>query len=155
MGDRGMAVAGCSGRGVEVEQESAECAIALEDFRNLRRSLLGEITLTLFFIASIFGARPLRASAVVVAILLFPAVAQAFFSLVQWPPWRFWRMFLREVTWRFARGIADAFVQLTFLLHQALLMTDAITRTLYRRLVVGRNCWSGRAWRRLNREAGR
>ncbi len=107
-------------------------------FDNLRRSLY-EVSLVAFCVASLFGAHPLRSTAAVVFALLFPAFAQTLFSLSRFPPFRFWRVFLRETAFQLVRGILDALLQLTFLLHQALLMLDAIVRTTIRRLVTHRN----------------
>ena len=106
-------------------------------FDNLRRSTY-EISLLAFFTAGLFGPNPLGTSVIMLGILAFPAFSQAFFTLIRIPPVRFWGVFLRETASQFLRGLADALVQLTFLLHQALLMSDAIVRTLIRRFVTKR-----------------
>ncbi len=106
-------------------------------FDNLRRSLY-EISLVAFCVASLFGEHPLRCTAAVLLTLVFPAFAQTVFSLSRFPPLRFWRVFLRETVSQLVRGIVEALVQLAFLLHQALLMLDAIVRTMIRHLVTHR-----------------
>jgi hypothetical protein len=108
-------------------------------FDNLRRSVY-EISLVLFFLCGMFATgRALRYSLAVIAVLVVPAFAQMFFSLLSFPPRRFLRSFLREVGWNFMQGILEAALTITFLLHQALLMTDAIVRTLVRRYATKRN----------------
>lgn len=107
-------------------------------FDNLRRSVY-ELALVAFFAAALFGALdPYKAALAVAVILLAPAVAPTFFSLLRLPPVRFLRTFLREAAWQFARGVLEQLVMLAFLLHQAILMADAIGRTLLRRLVTRR-----------------
>ena len=106
---------------------------------NLRRSLF-EISLVLFFLCGMFATgRALRYCLAVIAVLVIPAFAQMFFSLLSFPPRRFLRSFLREAGWNFGQALLEAALTITFLLHQAMLMMDAIVRTLVRRCITKRN----------------
>ncbi len=100
---------------------------------NLRRSLF-EIALTAFFLVGMFSTGlAFRYSIAMLAILIPGAAVQMIISLLHFPPRRFWRAFLREVGWNFLQGLLEASLTIAFALHQALLMADAIVRTLVRR----------------------
>ncbi|MBV8817588.1 MAG: glycosyl transferase, partial [Acidobacteriaceae bacterium] len=122
---------------------------------NLRRSVF-ELTLFLFFVTGLWTPDALVRATIMIVILLMPAFAQTFFSLLRIPPRRFWRSFLRETATQLLRGFLDGSVQLAFLLHQALLMSDAILRTLYRRLVSNRKLleWESAAQAELGGSKG-
>jgi cyclic beta-1,2-glucan synthetase len=97
---------------------------------NLRRGLL-EITLLALLLAG-------HSAGIVIALLLLPAYTDLLFALLRLPPPRFWAIYFREATFQFARGHLDALLTLAFLPHQAILMADAIARTLVRRHITHR-----------------
>ncbi len=106
---------------------------------NLRRSLF-EISL-LALIGAGWFMLPGPAygwTLVAIAFLLLPAYFETAWALVRLPPRRFWRSYFRETAFRFLHGHAEALFNITFLAHQALLMADAVVRTLTRVLVTRR-----------------
>ncbi len=100
---------------------------------NLRRSLF-EISLLALILAGWFFLPPpaYRWTLLACAFLLLPAYFEATWALVRLPPARFWRPYFREIGFQLLRGHADALMRLTFLVHQAVLMADAVVRTLIR-----------------------
>ena len=108
-------------------------------FDNLRRSLF-EIALLVFLLAgwSFLPGRYLTVTLAAVALLLAPAHADTLLSLFRFPPPKFWAAYVRETAFRFSRAHLDALVNLAFLPHQALLMGDAVLRTMCRRFVTHR-----------------
>jgi hypothetical protein len=109
-------------------------------FDNLRRSLM-EISLLLLFIAAwtFLPGSPLRWTMVALALFVLPVWFDLIVAAIRIPPPRFVPAYVREVSYRFARGHIDAFLTLIFLAHQALLMGDAIVRTLVRQFVTHRH----------------
>jgi cyclic beta-1,2-glucan synthetase len=106
---------------------------------NLRRSLFEAALPLLLILAWCFAPQnSFRITAAVVCILLLPAYAEVGVSMLRMQRLRFWRGHLRERISEFAGSHLEALFSFTFLLHQSLLMIDAIFRTLYRRLVARR-----------------
>ncbi len=103
---------------------------------NLRRSAY-EISLFGLLVAGWFGlpSPAYRWTLVAVAFLLLPTYFEAAWALLCLPPRRFWRSYFREMGFRFVRGHAEALLTVTFAVHQALLMADAVARTLVRVLI--------------------
>jgi cyclic beta-1,2-glucan synthetase len=106
---------------------------------NLRRSLLELSTVVLFLFA--WFALPMAGywTLAAVAMIFFPAYLGVLFSLVRAPQWisgiRGWA----RNTWKgFAEAHINALITLIFLLHQALVSTDAIVRSVLRMFVTGR-----------------
>jgi hypothetical protein len=105
-------------------------------FDNLRRSLMELSLLTLFVAAwTIIPGSPLAWSIVGLALFVLPVWFDLIVAAIRIPPPRYIRPYSREVAYRFARGHLDALLTLTFLPHQALLMADAIGRTLVRQFI--------------------
>ncbi|HMD49662.1 MAG TPA: glycosyltransferase family 2 protein, partial [Bryobacteraceae bacterium] len=108
-------------------------------FDNLRRSLV-EITLVLLLAAGwIFSNHPLQWTLLVLALIQIPAYADILLSMTCAPQSRLWRAFLQDLGGQFVRRHRDTLLNLIFLPHQALLMCDAIVRTLARRFITHRN----------------
>jgi len=108
-------------------------------FDNLRRSLV-EIALVLLLAAGwIFSNHPLRWTLLVLALIQIPVYADIMLSMTCAPQSRLWRAFLEELGGQFVRRHRDTLLNLVFLPHQALLMCDAIMRTLARRFITHRN----------------
>jgi hypothetical protein len=109
-------------------------------FDNLRRSLM-EISLLLLFIAAwtFLPGSPLRWTLVALALFVLPVWFDLLVAAIRIPPPRFVPLYVREVSWRFARGHIDALLTLVFLAHQALLMGDALIRTLIRQFITRRH----------------
>ncbi len=108
-------------------------------FDNLRRSLI-EISLILMMVLSWLLA-PASAAAITIAALAILGVwiyAEFLTSVFQLPPAGYWRTHFRELWGGLRRSSGEAFLTLSFLPHQALLMADAIGRTLVRRLITKR-----------------
>jgi cyclic beta-1,2-glucan synthetase len=109
-------------------------------FDNLRRSLMEPAVLVMFVAGWIllpdYG---LEWSLVGLALFVLPVWFDLIVAAIRIPPPRFIRPYFREVTWRFARGHLDAFLTLAFLPQQALLMLDAISRTLTRQFITHRH----------------
>ncbi len=109
-------------------------------FDNLRRSLVEPFYFAAFLSAwLLLDTQSAAATRAVLAILLFPIYGDILISLLRPPPLRF----LRPWAWTrfsdFLRGHLEAVLTLIFLPAQALLMVDAIVRTLYRRTVSHRH----------------
>jgi cyclic beta-1,2-glucan synthetase len=107
---------------------------------NLRRSLF-EPSLLLLFVGSwlYLPQVPAYWTAAAVAVLFLPAYWRLLFACFhtpldfrQWPPWT------RNTATTFLRENAAAFFSLVFLLHQALVLIDAIARSLVRVFVTRR-----------------
>ena len=108
-------------------------------FDNLRRSLV-EITLVLLLAAGwLFSNHPLRWTLLVLALIQIPAYADILLSMTCAPHSRLWRAFVQDLGGQFVRRHRDTLLNLIFLPHQALLMCDAIVRTLVRRFFTHRN----------------
>src|SRR5579864_8944 len=107
---------------------------------NLRRSLF-EINLLVWMVAAwmVAPAPPVRIACIALLLLVLPAYAELVTLLFTLPTIRFWRIYFFERAAHFWRAHQQAFLNLVFLPHQALLMGDAIIRTLVRRFVTGRN----------------
>jgi hypothetical protein len=105
---------------------------------NLRRSMMGPATLTLFILGwLVLPGRPLRWTAITLFVLFAPAWFQFAVSTAR-------ALLARSLT-----GIGDAFASLVtavtgvllllaFLIHDALVSLDAAIRSLYRRTISGR-----------------
>jgi len=102
-------------------------------FDNLRRSLIEPTTFLLLLAGWLFlpGGADYWTLAVVL-LLLCPTWTELLLSWVHVPPVRLWRAHLRETGFRFLAGHLNTLLTLTFLPHQALLMLDAIVRTIVR-----------------------
>ncbi|HYY57778.1 MAG TPA: glucoamylase family protein [Pyrinomonadaceae bacterium] len=105
-------------------------------FDNLRRSLVApSIILWLVFAWTLLPGSPALWSLFILFVLAFPVYAHATTSLLLHPrgvPWasHFWSV------WGDLRiNTAQLALSVTFLAHQSYLMADAITRTLYRKLI--------------------
>jgi hypothetical protein len=108
-------------------------------FDNLRRSLL-ELSLLVFLLAG-WMAVPggaFRITVTALALLVAPAYADALVSLLRFPPAKFWAAYVRELAFRLSRAHLDAFLNVVFLVHQGVLMADAVIRTLVRRFITHR-----------------
>ncbi len=105
-------------------------------FDNLRRSLMEIALLTLFVAAwTVLPGSPLEWSLIGLALFVLPVWFDLIVAAIRIPPPRFIAAYGREVSYRFARGHLDALLTLIFLPHQAMLMADAIGRTLVRQFV--------------------
>ena len=106
---------------------------------NLRRSLF-EISLTAWLLAGwlFVPEASMRFAIVAVAIVLLPAYFETALALMFLPPVRFWRGYFRDRLLQLTRSHVEALLSLTFLLHQAFLMSDAIVRTIVRRVFTRR-----------------
>jgi cyclic beta-1,2-glucan synthetase len=105
---------------------------------NLRRSLFEPATLALL-LGGWFGLKgePLYWTCASFAMLLMPVYANLFFSLLRAPlrspvllPWA------KDTAAAFLKGHEVAFLQVVFLLHQAMLSLDAILRSMLRVFVI-------------------
>jgi hypothetical protein len=107
-------------------------------FDNLRRSLV-EIFATLALLAAWFIPRvdAVSGTLAVAAILVLPVYAELAISLIRLPPLRFVRAWAWTRAFDFGRGHLETLLTLLFLPVQSLLMTDAVVRTLYRRIISG------------------
>ncbi|HEX8141257.1 MAG TPA: glucoamylase family protein [Pyrinomonadaceae bacterium] len=109
-------------------------------FDNLRRSLVApSILLWLAFAWTLLPGSALLWTLFILLVLAFPVYAHVTTSLLLHPrgiPWtsHFWSV------WGDVRtNTAQVALSITFLAHQSYLMVDAITRTIYRKLVSGRH----------------
>jgi hypothetical protein len=102
-------------------------------FDNLRRSM-NDIGLFLLLILgwAVLPGGPVYWTLVTLALLLMPTYSQLLFALLRIRPGQNWRGFLRERANDLVSGHLQVFVMLVFLPHQALVMLDAIFRTLTR-----------------------
>ena len=114
---------------------------------NLRRSLL-EIALLATLLTG-------HAVGFVLGLLVLPAYVDLLFALLRLPPTRFWGQYLREAAWQFSRAHLDALLQLALLPHQALLMADAVGRTLVRRYITHRRLLEWQTMAQSEAMAGR
>ncbi len=107
---------------------------------NLRRSLL-----ELSFVAALssawllLGEQSLYANLAALLLLFFPIYADIVISLFRLPPWRFFRPWIWTRLSDFTRAHLESLLLLAVLPAQAFLMTDAVVRTLYRRMISQRN----------------
>ena len=101
---------------------------------NLRRSMLDPgILLLLLGGWFVLPGIPGYWTAVAIAVLLLPVYCDFLFALLRVPRgWRALDAWVRETSRAFANGHAIALFGLIFLLHQALLSIDAITRSMLR-----------------------
>ncbi|HLI85084.1 MAG TPA: glucoamylase family protein [Bryobacteraceae bacterium] len=107
---------------------------------NLRRSLF-EPSLLLLLLGSwlILPQSPVYWTVAAVAVLFLPAYARLFFALFRIPfEWRGVTAWVRVTAAAFLKENAMALFSLVFLLHQALVLIDAIVRSLARVFVTGR-----------------
>ena len=109
-------------------------------FDNLRRSLV-EICYLSALLAAWFllGAESQTVTLAIIGILLLPAYAEVVISFLRLPPLRLFRPWIWTRFSDFLRAHLDAALVLIFLPAQALLMADAIARTIYRRTVSHQN----------------
>ena len=108
---------------------------------NLRRSLL-EPGMLLLLLGSWFFLPGLASYWTIAAVgmLFIPAFSSLLFSLVRVPlRIRYLPAWARSTASAFLDGIGMALFSLTFLLHQALLAMDAVTRSIRRLLITRRN----------------
>ena len=105
-------------------------------FDNLRRSLMEISVFTLFVAAwTVLPGSGLLWTLIALALFVLPVWFDLIVAAIRIPPPRFIRAYTREVGYRFVQGHKDALITLIFLPHQALLMADAIVRTLVRQFV--------------------
>lgn len=108
---------------------------------NLRRSLL-DPSLLLLLLGSwlVLPGAPGYWTSAAVALLFLPVYCDFGFALWRIPfrSWRALKVWARETTTAFAKGHAIALFGLIFLLHQALLSLDAITRSVLRVFITRR-----------------
>jgi hypothetical protein len=102
-------------------------------FDNIRRSV-NEVGLFLLLILgwAVLPGGPVFWTLVTLAMLLMPTYSQFVFSLLHIHRGMNWRGFWRERANELVSGHLHVFVMLVFLPHQALVMMDAIVRTLIR-----------------------
>ena len=105
-------------------------------FDNLRRSLMEISVFTLFVAAwTVLPGDGLAWTLIALALFVLPVWFDLIVAAIRIPPPRFIRAYTREVGYRFVQGHKDALITLIFLPHQALLMCDAIVRTVVRQFV--------------------
>jgi cyclic beta-1,2-glucan synthetase len=109
-------------------------------FDNLRRSL-NDIGLFLLLILgwAVLPGGPVYWTLVTLGLLLMPTYSQLAFALLRVRRGQNWAGFLRERVNDLVSGHLQVFVMLVFLPHQAVVMLDAITRTLVRVIVTHSN----------------
>ena len=109
-------------------------------FDNLRRSL-NDIALFLLLILgwAVLPGGPVYWTLVTLGLLLMPTYSQLLFALLRFRPGGNWRGFLQERMNDLVTGHLQVFVMLVFLPHQALVMLDAIIRTLVRLILTHSN----------------
>jgi cyclic beta-1,2-glucan synthetase len=102
---------------------------------NLRRSVVEPATLALFLLAwTVLPAQPLYWTLAALGILVLPTMFQFVSGLIRGAiGGRFDA--LKEACAAFAAALAGVLLGLAFLLHDALVSTDAIWRSLYRRVI--------------------
>jgi len=107
---------------------------------NLRRSLFDPSLLLLLLGAwFVLPGSPVFWTAMAAAVLFLPVWCDFFFSLLRMPRrWRPFGAWARDTLHTFLNGHAIALFGLIFLLHQALLSLDAITRSMLRVFVTRR-----------------
>ena len=124
-------------------------------FDNLRRSLVELSYLFAFLCAWLVLESPTTAATAAIAgILLVPIYAEVIISLFRPPPFRFLRPWAWARLSAFLRSHGEALLTLLFLPAQALLMADAIIRTLHRRLISHRHLleWESMAEAEMSNE---
>ncbi|MCC6861507.1 MAG: hypothetical protein IT158_23260 [Bryobacterales bacterium] len=99
---------------------------------NLRRSLHEMGLLAMLLAGFVWLGRPFVWVLAGLALLALPAWLELATALLRLPPRRFLGAYLREIGFRFAHAHLDAVLQLALAPHQALVMADAIGRTLAR-----------------------
>lgn len=108
-------------------------------FDNLRRSLLEITTFVLLTAGWLFlPGGPLYWTIAVLALIVLPVWTECLISLPRLPERRYWGVHFRETVFRLLAGHMNAALNLAFLPHQALLMVDAIVRTIVR-TITGRH----------------
>ena len=106
---------------------------------NLRRSLLAPAILLLFIASwTLYPSVAWLATLLGLLVLAFPLVSQLGFALRGWPSEVSWRLHALHLASELGRSLAVAMLGLAFLPHQAVLMADAIVRTLARLFVTRR-----------------
>ncbi|MEO8658472.1 MAG: glucoamylase family protein [Bryobacteraceae bacterium] len=102
-------------------------------FDNLRRSLI-EITTFLLLVAgwTFLPGGPRYWSMAVIAMLVLPAWVEFLLTVPRLPKPSLWGVHFREAGFRLIAAHLNTALTLTFLAHQALLMVDAIVRTIVR-----------------------
>jgi len=104
-------------------------------FDNLRRSVM-EICVLLLFICGWLAVPDASVWTLsVLGLLLLTAYADLMFAAASAPERRFWPAFAENFAGRFLEANRAALLNLILIPHQALLMADAIARTLFRRFV--------------------
>lgn len=106
---------------------------------NLRRSVFEPSALALLLWGWTMEQRPGAWTLLGVGLFLLPVLANLLFSLLR-APWstRGWGLWGKNTAENLVLGAAHAAIQITFLLHQALLALDAITRSVVRVFVTRR-----------------
>jgi cyclic beta-1,2-glucan synthetase len=109
-------------------------------FDNLRRSL-NDVGLFLLLILGwvVLPGGPVYWTFVTLGLLLLPTYSQFASAMTGLRGVRYWRGFLRERLSDLVTGHLQVFIMLVFLPHQALVMLDAILRTLTRLTITHRN----------------
>lgn len=109
-------------------------------FDNLRRSLIAPSLILLLTLAwTILPAPPLFLTLLVIVVLAFPVYAHVSNGLLSHPRGVNWENRLENFSSEAILNTLQFFVTLIFLPHQAVLMVDAIVRTVYRVYVSRRN----------------
>jgi hypothetical protein len=103
-------------------------------FDNLRRSLLEPAIMALLLAGWFFlPSQRLYWTGASIAMLLMPVYAGLLFSLLRAPKRTLFLVaWAKETSWAFIKGHIVAFLQIVFLLHQAMLSLDAIGRSVLR-----------------------
>ncbi len=124
------------GRDGRPEPNSLPLVSRWKIFDNLRRSVMEPSVLLMFLAGWIFLPECGFAWSIVgLALFVLPVWFDLIVAAIRIPPPRFIKPYFREVAYRFARGHLDALLTLVFLPQQALLMMDAISRTLVRQFI--------------------
>ncbi len=107
---------------------------------NLRRTVTAPLALATLLLAwTVSSASALWWSALVVASVLVPAAMPVVAGLIPHRKGISKRSHLRDVGGDLVVATAQVILEVTFLAHQALLMLDAVARTLVRLLITGRH----------------
>ena len=124
------------GRDGKTERNELPLISRWKIFDNLRRSLMEPAVLAMFVAGwTLEPDYGFAWSIVGLALFVLPVWFDLIVAAIRIPPPRFIKPYFREVGWRFARGHLDALLTLTFLPQQAMLMVDAIVRTLVRQFI--------------------
>ncbi len=105
---------------------------------NLRRSLCEISLLLLLVLGWTVLNHQARWTFAILALLQLPAYVDILLRVTRLPEVRLWPAFAHRLGERFVQSHRDTILNLVFLPHQALLMADAILRTLVRRYFTGR-----------------